>query len=71
MYFFGGENLTDRILWKSEFCGIVFIVMFAGVYAWIGINFVLGRFNHVEDGKRYCAIFFFRNILNAAQKTFV
>ncbi|KAK1154185.1 ectonucleoside triphosphate diphosphohydrolase 4 isoform X1 [Acipenser oxyrinchus oxyrinchus] len=22
-----------------------------GVYAWIGINFVLGRFDHVEDGK--------------------
>lgn len=22
-----------------------------GVYAWIGINFVLGRFNHVETGQ--------------------
>lgn len=24
-------------------------IFFTGVYAWIGINFVLGRFNHVED----------------------
>ncbi|XP_059910836.1 ectonucleoside triphosphate diphosphohydrolase 4 isoform X3 [Gadus macrocephalus] len=24
-----------------------------GVYAWIGINFVLGRFNHVHNGKRF------------------
>lgn len=22
-----------------------------GVYAWIGINFVLGRFNHVHNGR--------------------
>lgn len=27
--------------------------MSLGVYAWIGINFVLGRFEHIEDGK-YC-----------------
>lgn len=26
-------------------------MFYAGVYAWIGINFVLGRFNHAEDGK--------------------
>ena len=25
--------------------------MSVGVYAWIGINFVLGRFEHIEDGK--------------------
>lgn len=25
--------------------------MSIGVYAWIGINFVLGRFEHIEDGK--------------------
>lgn len=25
--------------------------MYAGVYAWIGINFVLGRFEHTDDGK--------------------
>ena len=22
-----------------------------GVYAWIGINFVLGRFDHADDGE--------------------
>lgn len=25
--------------------------MHVGVYAWIGINFVLGRFEHTDDGK--------------------
>lgn len=25
--------------------------MSIGVYAWIGINFVLGRFEHIEDGE--------------------
>ncbi|TRZ03910.1 hypothetical protein DNTS_011094 [Danionella cerebrum] len=25
------------------------VIVAVGVYAWIGINFVLGRFNHVED----------------------
>lgn len=24
----------------------------AGVYAWIGINFVLGRFDHAEEGSQ-------------------
>ena len=23
----------------------------SGVYAWIGINFVLGRFDHADDGE--------------------
>ncbi len=41
---------------------------FAGVYAWIGINFVLGRFNHVEDGKWYCANFFLKNKYTALTK---
>lgn len=27
--------------------------MSLGVYAWIGINFVLGRFEHIEDGKHH------------------
>jgi len=26
-------------------------LMCVGVYAWIGINFVLGRFEHTDDGK--------------------
>lgn len=25
--------------------------LYLGVYAWIGINFVLGRFEHTDDGK--------------------
>lgn len=31
----------------------VYLSLASGVYAWIGINFVLGRFNHVHNGK-YC-----------------
>lgn len=27
------------------------VIIGLGVYAWIGINFVLGRFNHVHNGK--------------------
>lgn len=27
------------------------IIFVAGVYAWIGINFVLGRFDHVHSGE--------------------
>lgn len=27
-----------------------------GVYAWIGINFVLGRFEHIEEGKCHISI---------------
>lgn len=27
---------------------VIFVV---GVYAWIGINFVLGRFDHVHNGE--------------------
>lgn len=49
--------VKNSIQWNS----IVF-VFFAGVYAWIGINFVLGRFNHVEDGKWYCSNFFLKKI---------
>lgn len=33
-------------LYSSSLCE-----MSVGVYAWIGINFVLGRFEHIEDGK--------------------
>lgn len=35
------------------FCGINVNTVFlpAGVYAWIGINFVLGRFDHAEYGE--------------------
>lgn len=28
-----------------------FALQCLGVYAWIGINFVLGRFEHIEEGK--------------------
>lgn len=28
-----------------------FALICLGVYAWIGINFVLGRFEHIEEGK--------------------
>lgn len=42
-----GERLTHGLTEESEVKALTFLL---GVYAWIGINFVLGRFDH-EDGK--------------------
>lgn len=38
-----------------------------GVYAWIGINFVLGRFNHVENGKYLGKCLRSNQLLNKSQ----
>lgn len=52
---------TELLTSLSNCCLLVFLpivlVMFPftlnpeGVYAWIGINFVLGRFEHADDGE--------------------
>uniref|UniRef100_A0A8C8MHB0 Ectonucleoside triphosphate diphosphohydrolase 4 n=1 Tax=Oncorhynchus tshawytscha TaxID=74940 RepID=A0A8C8MHB0_ONCTS len=33
------------------------VEVISGVYAWIGINFVLGKFNHVDSGKHFTQYF--------------
>lgn len=39
----------------SPFCGCADMFLLPlnreGVYAWIGINFVLGRFDHADEGE--------------------
>lgn len=56
-----GENLLiilTVMLKTVSYCNYVVMVLIfpvmslsLGVYAWIGINFVLGRFNHIDDGE--------------------
>lgn len=43
------------LVFVSPFCGCADMFLLPlnreGVYAWIGINFVLGRFDHADEGE--------------------